>query len=162
MKKKLFATVWFQDARRIFKLLPTRLTHIGTGLMLVALACAVSSCSTISAHTTKYAGVPPQPPTQPSAVRILRFQPTQPSQQLGEIVLNVTSDNPQVNQQMEDKLREEAAKLGADAVVVVDARVQQEGATIGAGENYFETVYGQKLVAKAIKYGTLTPTGRVQ
>jgi hypothetical protein len=127
MKKNRFATVWIHNTRKLFKLIPNPLAHICLGLVLLGLACAVCSCSSVTAQTTKYSSVPPQPPTQAAAVRILRFQPTQPCQPLGEIVVNTPSDTPQATQQVADKLKEEAAKLGADAVVVVDARLQQEG-----------------------------------
>jgi ABC-type sugar transport system substrate-binding protein len=131
-------------------------------LLLAALTCSVCSCSTVSADTTKYAGAQ-HPPTQPANVQILRFQPTQPCQQLGEIVLNAPSINSQSDEEIQTKLREEGAKLGADAVVVVDAGIQPEGEAVGAGwYTTYEPVYGEKVVAKAIKYESLSVTGRTQ
>jgi hypothetical protein len=128
------------------------------------MAFAVCSCSTVSpvsAHTTQYAGAPQQGPTQPANVKVLRYPPAEPSRQLGEIVLLVPTDSQQTSEQVEAKLREEAGKLGADAVIVVDDRIQPEGAAFPAGW-YFtaETVADEKIVAKAIKYQPLTPTGR--
>jgi hypothetical protein len=131
-----------------------------TGLLLAALTFGVCSCSSISAHTTQYAGVSQQPPTQPTTVRILRFEPTQPYQQLGEIVLNIP-DTSEPHENVEAKLKEEAAKLGADAVVVVDARIQQEGMDFDPNSFFnYEAVMGEKVVAKAIKYEALPVTGR--
>jgi hypothetical protein len=136
-----------------------------TGVLLAALVCGVCSCSSfsgqtaqISAHTTPYVGAPP---TQPANVRVLRFEPTQPSQNIGEIVLIIPPDGIQSKEQVDDKLMEEAAKLGADAVVVVDDHLQPYGADFKY-EWHFVADYDQseKLVAKAIKLGTLPVTGR--
>jgi hypothetical protein len=133
-----------------------------TGLLLAALTFGVCSCSSIDTQTTKYAGAPQPPPTQPATVRILRFEPAQPYQQLGEIVLNIP-DTSQPHENVEDKLKQEAAKLGADAVVVVDARIQQEGQDFDPNSFYnYEAVMGEKVVAKAIKYEALPVTGRTQ
>jgi ABC-type glycerol-3-phosphate transport system substrate-binding protein len=134
-----------------------------TGFLLAALVCSVCSCSSTgtTARITQYAGTSPQPPTQPANVRILRFEPTQPSQQLGEIVVNIPPNTPQSSAEVNNMLREEAAKIGADAVVVVDDRIQVEGETVSVGwfTNY-EPVTGERVVAKAFKYQTLSATGR--
>jgi hypothetical protein len=93
----------------------------------------------------------------------LRFQPTQPSQQLGEIVLVIPPDTLKSTLQVEDKLREEAAKLGADAVFVVDDHLQPYGAAVKyEWPLVFENDKAEKLVAKAIKFETLPVTGRTQ
>jgi hypothetical protein len=171
MRKNRFATAWIENTTKVFELLSTPHTYTWVQLsVLLLLPCAVCSCSSISgqttqisAHTTPYASGPPQPPTQPAAVRILRFGTTQPNQQLGEIVLIIPTGTPEPKQQVEDKLRDEAAKLGADAVVVVDDRIQSEGAAIDY--NWYMTypaLNGEKVVAKAIKFEPLTPTGRTQ
>lgn len=139
-----------------------------TGVLLSALVCGVCSCSSISgqtayisAHTTPYASVPPQAPTQPANVRVLRFEPTQPSQNVGEIVLLIPRDAPQSTEAVNDKLRQEAAKLGADAVIVVDDHFQQNGAEFKAEWHLVaENEQTEKLVAKALKLGTLPVTGR--
>jgi len=137
-----------------------------TGLSLAALTCSVCSCSSISsisADTTQYAGAPTQPPTQPANVRILRFEPTRPSQQLGEIVLIIPPDTVQSAQEIEDKLRQEAANLGADAVFVVDDHMQPFGAAVDyEWPLVFENNKAEKIVAKAIKFETLPVTGRTQ
>jgi hypothetical protein len=163
MRKKRLVTQWRQISRKVFKLLPTTLAHICPGLLLVALACAACSCSCIDTHTKQYAGAPQQPPTQPANVRILRFEPTQPTQQLGEIVLIIPPDFPQSKEQVDDRLRQEAAKLGADAVVVVDDHMQPYGADFKY-EWHLVADYdnAEKLVAKALKYETLPVTGRTQ
>ena len=141
-----------------------------TGFLLAGLVCGVCSCSSISgqtaqisAHTTQYAGAPPQPPTQPASVRVLRFEPTQPSQNIGEIVLIIPPDTMQSKEQVDDKLRQEAAKLGADAVIVVDDHFQPYGADFKY-EWHLVADYdpSEKLVAKAIKLGNLPVTGREQ
>jgi len=144
MKRFKLTTLWFM------------------GFLLAVLTGSVCSCSSVNAHTTQYAGAPSLPPTQAANVRILRFEPAQPSLQLGEIVVNTTPSTVQPTGEVEDKLREEAAKLGADAVVVVDARIQQEGEAYDpySSDAPLETVYGERVIAKAIKFETLPATGR--
>ena len=54
-----------------------------------------------------------------------------------------------------------AAKLGADAVIVVDARIQREGEIFDPYSwTPYEPAYGEKVVAKAIKFESLPATGR--
>jgi hypothetical protein len=141
-----------------------------TAVLLAALVCGVCSCSSfsgqtalISAHTTQYAGAPTRPPTQPASVRVLRFEPTQPSQQLGEIVLIIPPDAIESTEQVDDKLRQEAAKLGADAVIVVDDHRQPNGGDFKY-DWHFVADYdsAEKVVAKALKYETLPVTGRTE
>jgi hypothetical protein len=55
---------------------------------------------------------------------------------------------------VEERLRKEAAKIGADAVVVVYDRVQPLGVIVSGGYWYrsASTITGRKLVGIAIKY----------
>ncbi|MGC4075020.1 MAG: hypothetical protein QM760_21475 [Nibricoccus sp.] len=55
---------------------------------------------------------------------------------------------------MEDKLRSEGAKLGADAVVIVYDRVQPIGAWVTGGywNRSVDVEKGQRIVGVAIKY----------
>ena len=74
-------------------------------------------------------------------------------------------------EKFEEALRQKAADLGADAVLVVGDRVQADG-LVGdlppsdyylVGEYWtrsIETISGRQIVAVAIKYGTLPMTGR--
>jgi len=139
----------------------------------VALACSVTSCSTIGARTTPYAAAPQLPPTMPDHVKILRDQPPGPYQELGTIVVDGSTEPMPPPEKFEEALRQKAANLGADAVVVVSDRVQADG-LVGdlppsdyylVGEYWtrsIETISGRQIVAVAIKYGTLPMTGRTE
>ena len=137
----------------------------------VALACGVTSCSTIGARTTPYAAVPELPPTTPNHVKILQEQPPGPYQELGTIVVDGSTEPIPPPEKFEDALRQKAADLGADAVVVVSDRVQPDGLVgdLPPSEYYrvgeywtrsVDTVSGRQIVGVAIKYGTLPMTGR--
>jgi hypothetical protein len=136
------------------------------------LACGVCSCSTIGTHTAEYVTVPPQPPTTPNHVKILRTQPARPYEELGAIVVDGSTEPIPPPEKFEEALRQQAADLGADAAVVVSDRVQPDG-LVGdfAPSEYYrvgeywtrsiETVSGRQIVAVAIKYGALPMTGRI-
>ena len=138
----------------------------------VALACAVCSCSTIGTHTEQYTSVPPQPPTTANHIKILQTQPAVPYEELGAIVVDGSTEPIPPPEKFEEALKQQAAALGADAIVVVSDRVQPDGLVgeLSPSEYYqvgeywnrsVETVSGRQIVAVAIKYGSLTMTGRV-
>ena len=83
------------------------------------LAFVVASCAYVDATTTQYVGVPRFPPSDPKTVQILRGEPMQPHDRLGEILLEISLDPAPPIEDVEQRLREEAAKLGATAVFVV-------------------------------------------
>jgi len=87
-------------------------------LMVMLVLCG---CSSISENTRAYIGSPHVPPTQPGYVRILQAVPTEPHTRLGEVLLNV--EGQPSRDAVEKRLREGAARLGADAVVVVADRM---------------------------------------
>jgi hypothetical protein len=108
-------------------------------LSLAALACALAACgSTVDATTTQYVGVPRFPPVEAAAVQILRAEPMQPHDRLGEILLSIEADPPPPIAQVEQRLREEAAQWGASAVFVV--------------RDHVTPYVGRKLIAVAIRY----------
>jgi hypothetical protein len=141
-------------------------------LLWVILACGVCSCSTIGTRTEQYAAVPPQSPTTPNHVKILRSQPAGPYEELGAIVVDGSTEPIPPPEKFEDALKQQAADLGADAVVVVSDRVQPDGLVgdLPPSEYYrvgeywtrsVETDSGRQIVAVAIKYGSLPMTGRI-
>jgi hypothetical protein len=143
-------------------------------LLSAALAGILTSCASVDATSAQYVGVSHYPPSDPAAVQILRAQPTQPHERLGEVVIDASTDPAPPVSKVEDKVRAEAAKIGADAAVIVTDRIQPEGFYVTGGGGYWnwggnqtaEPILGRKIVAVAIKYqqpptGTqLTPTGR--
>lgn len=131
-----------------------RLTTLLRGLLLLAVAGLLLSCATIDATMTRYVGAPHFPPSNPATVEILRIEPIRPHERLGEIVVDASTEPAPPIAEVEDKLRAEAAKLGADAVVVVLDRVQPVGAFVSGpwfGRDV-DVIKGRKVVGVAIKY----------
>jgi putative NIF3 family GTP cyclohydrolase 1 type 2 len=134
-----------------------RLTHLHRPLIaaaLIASALALSACATVDAQTTAYVGVEHPAPTLPAEVQILRTEPTRPSVRLGEILIDASVDPAPPITQVEQKLREEGAKLGADAVVVVYDQIQPVAAYVTGPlwNRDIDTIQGRKLKGIAIKY----------
>jgi len=86
----------------------------------LAAVLTVCGCASISEHTHAYLGSPQYPPTNPNNVLVLAAEPKEPKEPLGEIILWVQGDPSR--QQLEAKLREAAARLGADAVFIASDR----------------------------------------
>jgi hypothetical protein len=97
---------------------------IFTVLPLLLGGCAPS----VSVQTKQYLGLPAYPPTDPASVEILREPPVRPHERLGEIALE-PQNNPPVSM-MEEKLRDAAAQMGANAVVLVADRTMRMGAIV--------------------------------
>ena len=85
----------------------------------LVLASAVASCAYVEATNTQYVGVPRFPATEPAAVQILRAEPKERHDRLGEVFLQVSVDPAPPVAEIEQRLREEAARMGANAVYVV-------------------------------------------
>jgi hypothetical protein len=120
--------------------------------LLLALLAFVAGCSWVSVQSKQYLGVPTYPPTDPAAVEILRSEPLRLNERLGEITLE-PQGNPTV-QEMEAKLRQAAAKMGADAVVIVaDRTMLMGGVAMGPWwGRQLNPVYGRVIVGVAIRY----------
>ena len=88
-------------------------------LTLVTVACFAAACAYVDATTTQYVGVPRFPPSDSASVQILRAEPMQTHDRLGEILLDISVDPPPDIAEVEQRLREEGAKWGANAVFVV-------------------------------------------
>lgn len=121
---------------------------------LIASALALAACATVDAQTTAYVGVEHPAPTVPADVQILRTEPTRPHVRLGEILIDASVDPAPPITQVEQKLREEGAKLGADAVVVVYDQIQPVAAYVTGPlwSRDIDTIQGRKLKGIAIKY----------
>jgi len=124
-----------------------------TWLASLAALLAGAGCNTVSTTSTQYVGGPKFPPSDPAQVQILRTMPTRPHVQLGEIRAEPYSTSTDVAK-IETALRQKAAKLGADAAVIVVDRVQVTGAMVVGGflNRSVETIQGRVIVAVAIKY----------
>jgi energy-converting hydrogenase Eha subunit F len=123
-------------------------------LVPIAFAMLLAACATVDVTTTQHLGAPQYQPTEPTAVQILRTEPTAPHDRLGEIMVEASTEPAPPITEIEQKVCKAAAKLGADAVVVVYDRIQPVGADLSGpwwGRSV-ETVSGRKLIAVAIRY----------
>jgi hypothetical protein len=119
----------------------------------IVILFAVTGCNTVSINSNQYLGVQTYPPSDPAQIQILRKEPTRPHVQLGEIRAEPSSDNVPA-QKIEESLRNAAAKMGADAVVIVFDRTEVTGAMINGpwfGRSV-QTIMGRVIVGVAIKY----------
>lgn len=121
---------------------------------LMASVLALAACATVDAQTTAYVGVEHPEPTLASEVQIMRVPPARPFVRIGEILIDASVDPAPPITQVEEKLREQAATLGADAVVVVYDQIQPVAAYVSGPlwNRDIDTIQGRKLKGIAIKY----------
>ncbi len=116
-------------------------------LFLVALVAGLVSCSQPYGHRY-YPDVPRFAPTYPGHVELLRGEPRQAHVSLGEVW--VRPERRMRRGLVEDVLREQAARMGADALVIVVDRFFREPVWergIGRGG------YGERqIVGIAVRY----------
>jgi hypothetical protein len=119
----------------------------------VAMLFALTGCNTVSTSVRQDLGGPTYPPSNPTLVQILRTQPTRPHVRLGEVQAEPSSDSVPVAE-IEASLRNAAAKMGADAAVVVYDKTQTTGAFVTGPwwGRQVQTVQGRVIIAVAIKY----------
>ncbi|TAK09962.1 MAG: hypothetical protein EPO39_01370 [Candidatus Manganitrophaceae bacterium] len=127
---------------------------LGIASLLAVLIFMLESCTTLDAHSIQYAGAPRFPASNPDSVKILREEPTGPNERLGEIVVDASVDPAPSVSKVEERLRTEAGKLGADAVVVVYDSIQALGvyAMTPWWNGAVPTKEGRQLIGVAIKY----------
>jgi hypothetical protein len=131
-----------------------RATSVRSGVQAAIVACALAACASIDATTLQYVGAPTFAATDPAKVQILRTEPTKPHDKLGEIDIDASIDPAPPIAQIEEKLRTEGAKMGADAVVVVLDRVSVVGVALMGpywGRSA-QTIDGRRVVGIAIHY----------
>jgi hypothetical protein len=128
--------------------------YIGATLISAVLGgiLLLGGCSYVSVQSHEYLGVPKYPPTDPAAIEILHAPPKEPCDRIGEITLE-PQGSPSTKD-IEDKLRNRAAQMGADAVVIVADTTRMMGAYWTGpwwdGQVYPE--WGRVIVAVAIRY----------
>ncbi len=129
-----------------------RTRWVGTTVVLAMAPLGAAMCSTVSVSSIHYLGVAVAALTDPASVEILRNIPRRASEKLGDVFLE-PSGNPTVAE-MEQGLRKEAAKLGANAAVIMQDRARKIG-SIGQGWWWSHSSYnvnGRTIVAVAIRY----------
>ncbi|HEF4758295.1 TPA: hypothetical protein SAN82_000694 [Pseudomonas putida] len=121
---------------------------------LSATLLALSGCASVDAHTTAYVGVEHPAPTMASEVQVLRSEPLRPHIRLGEVLIDATVDPAPPIAEVEQKLREESAKLGGDAVVVVFDHIGRVGTYVNGPlwARDARAIEGRKLKGIVIKY----------
>ncbi len=123
-----------------------------TGLVVLVVVLVLFSCTYVSVETRKYLAVRSYPPTDPATVQILHAEPKAPHERLGEISLE-PQGHPTVAD-MEAKLRQAAANMGADAAVIVADQTRLMGSYVSGPwwGRQISPVYGRIIIAVAIKY----------
>jgi hypothetical protein len=127
-----------------------RLVCLGLSLAMLPV---ITGCQTVSVTDNQEIGGPTFAPTDPATVEILRTEPTRPHVRLGEVRAEPSSDDVGAAK-IEEALRKGAAKMGANAAVVVYDHTQVTGAYV-TGPWYgrsVETIQGRIIVAVAIRY----------
>jgi hypothetical protein len=114
---------------------------------------AVTGCNTVSISSRQYLGGPTYPPTDPLQIQILRTAPTRPHVQLGQVQAEPSSDSVGAAQ-IEQAMQKSAAKMGANAVVIVADRTQAMGAIVTGPlwARQLDTITGRVIVGVAIRY----------
>lgn len=120
--------------------------------LLLSSVLVLSACATVDVSSERYLGIPQAAPTDPASVEILRKEPKRPHLQLGEVFLSPSPDA--TVDSLEKALRTEAAKLGANAAVVVRDRTKRIGTYVTGSwwVRYHTPVYSRQIVAVAIRY----------
>jgi hypothetical protein len=130
-----------------------RITRYLLAITAAAALLGVVGCNTVSVQTRQDLGLPTYPPTDPATVQILRTAPTAPHVRLGEITAEPASVDTPVAQ-IETKLQQAAAKIGANAVVIVVDRTQVVGATVVGGwyNRQLSPDIGRVIIGVPIRY----------
>jgi hypothetical protein len=112
----------------------------------------LSGCSSVSVQSHQYLGMPEFPATEPSTVEILHAPPARPHDRLGEITL--FPEGTPSNKEIEDKLRTTAAKMGANAVVIVSDSMKELGEYMTGPwwHGQINTIWGRVIVAIPLRY----------
>ncbi len=122
--------------------------------VFAAAVLAIAGCASTNVSTIPYPNVGDFPPTNPAQVQILRTEPARPHVKLGEITVDATSSPPPTAQEVDGMLRMAAARLGADAAVVV-VDTTQPGLPVASGTWWGRTPMSRaarEVIAVAVKY----------
>jgi hypothetical protein len=111
------------------------LTHHSACLLTLTIALLLLSTGCTTTTADKSIGTPPISPTDPAQVAILHSEPPRPNTQLGRVTLEIPAYAVPSVPKLEARLREGAARLGADAVVLIYDQTRSLGAT--ASDDYW-------------------------
>ena len=112
-----------------------------------------TGCKSVTTTSSRNATAPTHAAVDPSTVQILQVNPARPFVRLGEVRVQTSSLKVTVPE-VENALRKEAAKMGADAVVVTDDKTQLTGAQEAGGrlERMYSETDDRVAVGVAIKF----------
>ncbi len=118
-------------------------------IVLILLAAVLVSCSPVRVHM--YRGAPHFRPTSPQSVDLLRREPPRPHIAFAELVYK---PSPRASRHEVDwVLRERAARIGADAVIIEVDNIYRESVWLSPyrrGRRY--PSYDRVIVGIAIRY----------
>lgn len=123
-------------------------------------AILLTSCATTQVHTAAYDTTQTYAPTAPDHVQVYKMFPTKrPFVRLGEVEVNAPDYEqntlgiwPENSNTFEAKMKEAAAKLGADGVVIVGDGYSYYDPTTGMKSNqYTDPVTGQTYSSLDLK-----------
>jgi hypothetical protein len=122
-------------------------------LGLTAASLLLAGCRGISTAHTRDIGGARFAPSDPAQVEILTDVPARPHVELGQ-VWAYSSDMSTDASEMEDALRKEAAKLGANAFVVWEDKIQPSDTQILEPKvgHSLNATHGRTVIGAAIKY----------
>lgn len=111
-------------------------------------------CSSLSSRTVQYVGAPRFAPTDATRIEILQAEPSRPFDRLGEVVVDTSVDPAPPIEKVEAALRRDAARLGADAVVLIRDQSEVVGMTAWGPwwSPNLSPIHARLIVAVAIKY----------
>jgi hypothetical protein len=113
--------------------------------IFIAVVSLLAACTTTNiVRVLPRVGVPLYPPTEPATILVLREEPSRPFEILGQIIIEPEAVLPAP--EIERMLRQEAARMGANAVVIVSDM------TMRVGETREEMMGGQIVAANAVRY----------
>lgn len=97
-------------------------TRILRRLLIATSLGAFAACTSYELKTTPEPGAAKYAPSDPDQIEILRSVPSRAHEKLGEIQVDASTDPAPPLVELGKTLRKEAAKLGADAIVIMQYR----------------------------------------
>ena len=79
----------------------------------------LAGCAYVDATPLPYAGIPRFAPSDPATIKVIEVEPRERYDRLGEVIVYASRDPAPKMGDIEKRLREEAAKWGANAVYIV-------------------------------------------
>lgn len=133
-----------------------------SAVLLAALLLPGTGCSYYHSRSLTYLGAPRPAPTDAAQIEIIHSPPTRPHDPLGEIVVDASIDPSPKAEKLEARFRREGARMGADAVFIVQDQSQPTGWWVGGPwwSPSVSTVEARIIVGVALRYQPAPTPGR--